>query len=75
MELGHYFIENQNSEPFEHRAFISLLDSGIDEESGLRDHSYITQAPVGWDRGRGRKRQFLIIFSTENVQGRGVQKA
>ena len=42
MELGHYFIENQNSEPFEHRAFISLLDSGIDEESGLRDHSYIT---------------------------------
>ena len=42
MELGHYFIENQNSEPFEHRAFIRLLDSGIDEESGLRDHSYIT---------------------------------
>jgi len=35
MELGHYFIENQNSEPFEHRAFIRLLDSGIDEESGL----------------------------------------
>ena len=35
MELEHYFIENQNSEPFKHRAPIRLLDSGIDSESGL----------------------------------------
>ena len=29
MNLNHYFIENQKSEPFDHRSYIRLSDSGI----------------------------------------------
>lgn len=35
MELGHYFLEDDQSEPYKHRSEIRLLNSGIDDETGL----------------------------------------
>lgn len=35
MELGHYFLEDNQSEMHKHRSDIQLVDSGIDPDSGL----------------------------------------
>ena len=41
VDIAHYFLEDKNSQPYEHRQNIRLIDSGIDTESGLSWCSFL----------------------------------
>ena len=35
VNIGHYFLENDESQPFEHRSKIGLLESQVDSKTGF----------------------------------------
>ena len=41
VDIAHYFLEDKNSQPYEHRLNIRLIESGIDTESGLSWCSFL----------------------------------
>ena len=47
VDISHYFLEDKNSQPFEHRSRIRLIDFGIDNESGISWCTFVRpQRPV-----------------------------
>ena len=70
VDISHYFLEDKNSQPFEHRSRIRLIDFGIDNESGISWCTFVRpQRPVSisqCEKSRISLLQFMKIFREIN---------